>query len=301
MSLMCLAASVSLKCLFQLGSGERDPWQFRNTHPIPSNRTFSQMPFPWAGLWTWASAGSLLDTRLKTESNCTVPEFLVIYLPEFSDCKRLWTRIMETEKRVSGKEHDIDLRLMEQFGSLLFSVPLGLVFLDICFGWVTVVAVSFTWNSFCIMHGKGWEILKISQHTCTEKWVVLMGSHKAWVVPEAAWSSGVGNGLKPCLLVVKSLWTFFLVWKYNMSFPLNSVTIAVLSTAWLSSNSAASLLRQPLGGGILAPAPQPCRTFVVTTWHIESVSGGKNFSKASESHQISVSGAAKSKSSRLFY
>ena len=182
---------------------------------------------------------------------------------------------------------------MEEFGSLLFSVPPRLIFLDICFGWVTVVAVSFIWNSFYIMNGKGWEILKISQSTCREKWVVLMGSHKAWVVQEAAWSSGFSNGFKPCLLVVKSLWTFFLVWKY-MSFSLNSVNIAVPSATWLSSSKfSASLLQSAPGWRNTTSSSPALPTFVVTTWRggtrgIENVREGKTFPKLWITPKISI-------------
>lgn len=90
---------------------------------------------------------------------------------------------------------------MEPFGRLPFLFPLAWFFQDICFGWVTMAAVSFIWGSFCLMNGKGWEILKISPSARRENRAALMSSHKAGVEQESAWPRGARNGLKPCLLV----------------------------------------------------------------------------------------------------
>lgn len=90
---------------------------------------------------------------------------------------------------------------MEPFGRLPFLFPLAWFFQDTCFGWVTMAAVSFIWGSFCLMNGKGWEILKISPSACRENRAILMSSHKVGVEQEAAWPSSARNGLKPCLLV----------------------------------------------------------------------------------------------------
>lgn len=70
-------------------------------------------------------------------------------------------------------------------------------------------AVSFIRGSFCLINGKGWEIVKISKSTCRVKWAVLMSPHKAWVVQEAAWSSSVSSGFTPCLLMVTFQPSFF--------------------------------------------------------------------------------------------
>lgn len=151
------------------------------------------------------------------------------YLPMFSDCKKgsgpgLWKLRNGSSENLSRRS-----KINGALWPAPFSVPLGLVFQDICFGWVTMVLWSFIRGSFCLMNGKRWEIVKTSKSTCRVKWAVLMSPRKAWVVQEAAWHSSVSSGFRPCLLMVKSLSTFFLLWKRNMSCSLHSVNIAVRS------------------------------------------------------------------------
>lgn len=122
MSLMCLAASLLLKCLFQLGSGERDPWQFRNIYQIPSKWPSSWMLFLWARLQTWESAGSLADAKLKTKSNCKVPEFLVTY-PCAQTVKGsgpgLWKLRTKSSKKLSSRSKINGAVLLAPFSVLV--------------------------------------------------------------------------------------------------------------------------------------------------------------------------------------
>lgn len=125
MSLMCLAASLALKRLFQLGSGERDPRQFRNIHQIPSKWPLCWILSLWAGLWAWESAGSLTDTRLKAKPNRLVLEFLVAYSCSRTvkgSGPRVWKLRNGSSEKLSSQP-----KINEVVWRAPFSVPLRLV------------------------------------------------------------------------------------------------------------------------------------------------------------------------------
>lgn len=126
-----------------------------------------------------------------------------------------------------------------------------------------MVAVSFIGGSFCLMNGKEWEILKISQSTCRLKWRVLMSSHKAWVVQGADWPKGVRSGFNPHVLLRRLSEPSFLHENATCHAHITQWTLLFCSRLFGCPPQSFQPLycNQPLGGRILAPAPRPCHTW----------------------------------------